>query len=33
MVHPAEPIQADAIRLNIQPKKEATVGILEVTIE
>ena len=33
MVHPAEPIQADAIRLNIQPKKDATVGILEVTVE
>ncbi len=33
MIHPAEPIQADAIRLNIKPKDDSTVGILEVTIE
>ena len=33
MVHPAEPIRADAIRLNIKPKSYAAVGILEVTIE
>jgi len=33
MVHPAEPIKADAIRMNIKPKAIATVGILEVTIE
>ena len=33
MVHPVEVIKADAIRLNIQPKPHATVGILEVTIE
>lgn len=33
MIHPAKPIQADALRLNIQPRKEAAAGILEVTIE
>lgn len=33
MVHPAEPIKADALRLNIRPKADATAGILEVTIE
>lgn len=33
MVHPAEPIRAEAIRLNIRPKADATAGILEVTIE
>lgn len=33
MVHPAEPIKADAIRLNIKPKSYAAVGILEVAIE
>ncbi len=33
MVHPAEPIKADAIRINMQPKENVTVGILEVVIE
>lgn len=33
MVHPAESIKADAIRLNIKPKDYAAVGILEVTVE
>lgn len=33
MVHPAEPIKADAIRVNMQPKADSTVGILEVVVE
>ena len=33
MVHPAEPFTTDAIRLNITPRPDATVGILEVVIE
>lgn len=33
MVHPAEDIKADAIRLNIKPKAYAAVGVLEVAIE
>lgn len=33
MVHPAEPIKADAIRINMQPKADSTVGILEVVVE
>ena len=33
MVHPAEPIKADAIRLNIKPKAIAATGILEVAIK
>ncbi|MBQ5715004.1 MAG: discoidin domain-containing protein [Alistipes sp.] len=33
MVHPAEPIKADAVRINMTPKADATVGILEVVIE
>lgn len=33
MVHPAQPIKASALRLNIQPRKDAAAGILEVTIE
>jgi DUF1680 family protein len=33
MVHPAEPFTTDAIRLNITPCRDATVGILEVVIE
>jgi hypothetical protein len=33
MVHPAEPIKADAVRINMTPKADAAVGILEVVIE
>ena len=33
MVHPAEPFTTDSIRLNITPREDATVGILEVQIE
>ena len=33
MVHPATPVETDAIMLHITPQKDATVGILEVTIE
>ena len=33
VVHPASPIQADALRLNINPKADASVGILEIQIE
>ncbi|MBR4994640.1 MAG: glycoside hydrolase family 127 protein [Alistipes sp.] len=33
MVHPAAPIEAEALRLNITPKKESSVGILELVIE
>lgn len=33
MVHPAEAIKADALRLNIKSKPNSTVGILEVVIE
>ena len=33
MVHPDQPIKADAIRLNIVAKKDACVGILEIAIE
>lgn len=33
MVHPSVPVIADAIRLNIVPRKDKAVGILEVVIE
>lgn len=33
VIHPGHPIQAQAIRINMQPRKDATVGILEATIE
>ena len=33
MVHPAEAIKADALRLHIKPKPDSAVGILEVVIE
>lgn len=33
MVHPAEPITADALRLSITPRKESSVGILELVVE
>ena len=33
MVHPASEITADAVRLNITPRNDKTVGILEVVIE
>lgn len=33
MVHPDKPIEVDALRLNIVPQADATVGILEVQIE
>lgn len=33
VVHPASPITADALRLTITPKADATVGILEIQIE
>lgn len=33
MVHPAEPIEAEALRLNITPKEKSSVGILELLIE
>lgn len=33
MVHPDQPIKADAIRLNITPAKNACIGILEAVIE
>ena len=33
MVHPDQKIKAEAVRLNITPKKDACVGILEVVIE
>ncbi len=33
MVHPAETIETDALLLHITPTKEATAGILEITIE
>ena len=33
MVHPAEAITAEALRINMTPKEDATVGILEFVIE
>ena len=33
VVHPASPIEADALRLTITPKADASVGILEIQIE
>lgn len=33
MVHPDSPVNADAIRINVVPRKGASVGILEVLIE
>ena len=33
MVHPDRPIKADAIRINMVAQKNASVGILEATIE
>ena len=33
MVHPAEPVTAEALRVNMTPKADATVGILELEIE
>lgn len=33
MVHPATPIKADAIRIHMQPRKDAAVGILELRVE
>ena len=33
MVHPGALLRADAIRLNIQPRPDATVGILELLVE
>ena len=33
MVHPASEIEAEALRLHITPKKESSVGILELTVE
>lgn len=33
MVHPASAIEAEALRLHITPKKDSSVGILELTIE
>ena len=33
MVHPAEPIEAETIRINMMPKKESSIGILELLVE
>lgn len=33
MVHPAEPITTDALRLNLTPRPDSTVGILEAVVE
>ena len=33
MVHPAAPVKTDMLRLKMKPKADATVGILELTIE
>ena len=33
MVHPAAPVKTDMLRLKIKPKSDATVGILELTVE
>ena len=33
MVHPSSEIAADAIRLNIEPRKDKAVGILEIIVE
>jgi hypothetical protein len=33
MVHPASAITADALRLNITPRKDSTAGILELVVE
>lgn len=33
VIHPAAPIEADAMRLNLTPRKDATVGILEAYID
>lgn len=33
MVHPAAPIEAEALRINMMPKKESSIGILELLVE
>ncbi len=33
MVHPASPVKTDLLRLKMKPKADATVGILELTVE
>ncbi|MBQ5898684.1 MAG: glycoside hydrolase family 127 protein [Alistipes sp.] len=33
MVHPAAPVKTDMLRLKMKPKADATVGILEITVE
>ncbi len=33
VVHPAAPIEAEAIRINMMPKKESSIGILELLVE
>lgn len=33
MVHPAAPVKTDKLRLKMKPKADATVGILELTVE
>ena len=33
MVHPAAPVKTDLLRLKMKPKADATVGILELTVE
>lgn len=33
MVHPAAPVKTDMLRLKMKPKTDATVGILELTVE
>ena len=33
MVHPAAPVKTDMLRLKMKPKADATVGILELTVE
>lgn len=33
MVHPAEPIEAEALRINMIPKAESSIGILELLVE
>lgn len=33
MVHPATPVKTDMLRLKMKPKTDATVGILELTVE
>ena len=33
MVHPAAPIEAEALRINMIPKAESSIGILELLVE